>query len=338
MPVQGLGRRDGPDPYRVGVERKGTEEPLDRRGRSIRILILAVAAAAAAWVSATPAFAQDEGADAGRSDQIVLTGSLTVANGETVDTALIFDGPAAVQGTVRQDLVVFNGDTDVSGSVQGDVIVLNGDLVVRSGAVIDGDLITSATPEIEDGATVRGARRSVTTTVDWDLTWFAGRFIWWLGYSVSVLILGLLLLAFAPRLDGGILEGIRTRLGATIGWGAALFFLVPIAAGVLLFTVVGTPLGLFVLLGLALLYTVGYTAAIVGVGRMLMGSSSKYVAFLVAWLILRGIALVPVLGGLAWFLASAWGLGMLAVAIRGSRSPSATAAASPPPPPMPVAG
>ena len=304
-----------------------------------RTVLLAVLGSAAVFIFlASPAFAQDGGPDADRDDQIVLTGSLTVASGETVDTALIFDGPATVDGTVRDDLVVFNGDTEVSGSVEGDIIVTNGDLVVRSGATVGGDLITSATPEIEDGATVRGSRRSVTTTVDWDVTWFAGRFIWWLGYSVSVLILGLLLLAFAPRIDDGILEGIRTRLGATIGWGAALFFLVPIAAGVLLFTVVGTPLGLFVLLGLALIYTVGYTATIVGVGRMLMGSSSKYVAFLVAWLILRGIALVPVLGGLTWFLASAWGLGMLAVAIRGSRSPSAMAAAPPPPPPMPVAG
>lgn len=304
-----------------------------------RTLLRAILGSAAVFVSlATPVFAQDGGPDADRDDQIVLTGSLTVAGDETVDTALIFDGPATVEGTVRDDLVVFNGDTEVSGSVEGDVIVLNGDLAVRSGAVVGGDLITSATPEVEDGATVRGSRRSVTTNIDWDVTWFAGRFVWWLGYSVSVLILGLLLLAFAPRLDGGILEGIRTRLGGTIGWGAALFFLVPIAAGVLLFTVVGTPLGLFVLLGLALIYTVGYTAAIVGVGRMLMGSSSKYVAFLVAWLILRGIALVPVLGGLAWFLASAWGLGMLAVAIRGSRSPTAMAEAPPPPPPMPVAG
>lgn len=304
--------------------------------RSMLHVVLGSAAVLVAL--ATPAFAQDGGTDADRDDQIVLTGSLTVAGDQTVDTALIFDGPATVEGTVRDDLVVFNGDTDVSGNVEGDVIVLNGALVVRSGAVIDGDLITSATPEVEDGATVRGSRQSVTTNIDWDLTWFAGRFVWWLGYSVSVLILGLLLLAFAPRLDGGILEAIRTRLGATIGWGAALFFLIPIAAGVLLFTVVGTPLGLFLLLALALIYTVGYTAALVGIGRMLMGSSSKYVAFLVAWLILRGIALIPVLGGLAWFLASAWGLGMLAVAIRGSRSTSAVEAAPPPPPPMPVAG
>jgi hypothetical protein len=298
-----------------------------RRGAIAGLVVLAS-------LSTTPAWAQDGATEDDRDDQIVLSGSLAVGSGENVDTALIFDGPATIEGTVREDLVVFNGDTEISGTVGGDVVVLNGSLVVRSGAEVGGDLVTSSTPDVEDGATVRGSRQSVTTSIDWDLSWFASRFLWWLGYTVSVLILGMLLLAFAPALDRGIVEGIRGRLGATIGWGIALFFLIPIAAGILLFTIVGTPLGLFMLLGLALLYTVGYTASVIGLGRLVMSSSSRYVAFLVAWLILRGLALIPVLGGLLWLAAAAWGLGLLAVAIRGARTSGALA--PPPPPPMPV--
>lgn len=308
---------------------------MSRELRSIRILA-ASATVLATLLIAAPALAQEGGADLDRNDQIVLTGRLAVASDETVDTALIFNGPATVAGTVRDDLVVFNGDTDLSGTVEGDVVVLNGDVAVRSGAEIGGDLITNSTPAVEDGATIRGSRRSVTTNVDWDLTWFASRFLWWLGYSGSVLILGLLLLAFAPGLDVAILDAIRTRLGGTIGWGAALFFLVPIVAGILLVTVIGTPLGLFVLLALALIYTLGYTAAIIGVGRLLMASSSRYVAFLVAWLLVRALGLIPVVGGVLWLLATAWGLGLLAVAARTARAQSPVAA--PPPPPMPVPG
>jgi hypothetical protein len=283
---------------------------------------------------AAPARAQDAGPDADRDDQIVFTGSLVVASDETVDTALIFDGPATVEGTVRDDLVVFNGDTEVSGTVEGNVVVLNGSITVRSSAVIEGDLVTNATPDVEDGATIRGSRQNVATNIDWDVAWFASRFVWWLGYSVSVLILGLLLLAFAPQLDDRIVNAVRSRLGATIGWGAALWFLIPIAAGILLFTVVGTPLGLFLLLGLALIYTLGYVASSVGVGRLVMASSSRYVAFLVGWLILRGLALIPVVGGILWFVARAWGLGLLAVAIRSSARSETPPMA--PPPPMPV--
>ena len=60
----------------------------------------------------------------------------------TVDTAVIFNGHATVEGTVREDLFVLNGDTEISGTVNGDVVVFNGDVAVRSGAEIGGDLVT----------------------------------------------------------------------------------------------------------------------------------------------------------------------------------------------------
>lgn len=307
-----------------------------RNSRWVRLVASAVTVAAAVLVPATAA-AQDGGPDLDRDDQIVLTGRLVVANDETVETASIFNGPATIEGTVREDLFVLNGDAEVSGTVGGDVVVINGDLTVRSGAEVGGDLVTQGAPTVEEGATVRGEERDVAAELDVDAIGLAGRFAWWLGYTVSTLILGLLVLAFAPRLDAALAAVIRERLGSSIGWGVAAFFLVPIAAVILMVTVVGIPLGLFVLLALGLLYTVGYVATTIGVGRLLLSSSSRYVGFLVAWVILRAIALIPVLGGVVFVLASAWGLGLLAVAARGVR-PRTTVAVEPPPPPMPVAG
>jgi hypothetical protein len=284
---------------------------------------------------AGPAHAQDEGSGDDENDQVVLTGELRIEADRTVDTAVIFNGPATIEGTVREDLFVLNGDTEISGTVNGDVVVFNGDATVRSDAEIGGDLVTQSTPEVEEGATVRGSQSDVATRFDYDVGWFAGRFVWWLGYTVSVLILGLLLLAFAPRLDEAVVETIRSRLGSSIGWGIGLFFLVPIAAVLLLFTVVGIPLGLSVLFALALIYTIGYTVATHSVGRLVMRSSSRYAAFLVGLVILRALALIPIVGGVLWLLASVWGLGVLAGAIRSGRTPRAVTAA--PPPPMPVA-
>jgi hypothetical protein len=302
-------------------------------GSLIRLL-----AAVGLMVLALPgsAWAQDNGSGADDNDQVVLTGRLLVESDRTVDTAVIFNGPATIEGTVRGDLFVLNGDTEVSGTVNGDVVVFNGDVTVGSGAEIGGDLVTQGTPTVEDGATIRGSQTDVATKFDYDVGGFAGRFVWWLGYTVSVLILGLLLLAFAPHLDEAVVEAIRTRLGSSIGWGVALFFLLPIAAVLLLVTVVGIPLGLFVLFALALIYTIGYTVATHGVGRLVMRSSSRYVAFLIGLVILRALALIPVVGGLLWLLASVWGLGLLAVSIRlGQTTRTVTAAGTPPP--MPVA-
>ena len=167
------------------------------------------------------------------------------------ETALIFDGPATVAGEVQETLVVFNGDAEITGTVREDVVVFNGDLVIRSGAEVGGDLVTNSTPTVEEGATVRGDRVNVVTRFDVDVVGFAGRFAWWVGYTVSSLILGLLLLAFAPRLEGKVRAAVKDRLGPSIGWGAGLFFLLPIGSVLLLVTVVGIPLGLFTMLALA---------------------------------------------------------------------------------------
>ncbi|HWL91064.1 MAG TPA: hypothetical protein VNP90_06825 [Actinomycetota bacterium] len=280
-----------------------------------------------------PAFAQ-EGEANEDDDQIVLTGSLAIADDETVDTALIFDGPALVEGTVRESLLVFNGDAEIVGTVEEDVIVFNGDLVVRSGAEVGGDLVTQGTPQVEEGATVRGDQSSVLTRFDVDMVGFAGRFVWWIGYSVSVLILGLLLLAFAPQLFPAVRDVARDQLGSSIGWGVGLFFLLPVGSILLLITVVGIPLGVFLMLALAFIYTVGYVIATLAVGSLIMRSSpSRYVVFLVGWVVLRVLALIPFVGGWLWFLGSVWGLGLLAVAIRNRPT---TAAAEPPVPPVPV--
>ena len=142
----------------------------------------------------------------------------------------------------------------------------------------------------------------------------------------------MLLLAFAPRLFPKVRDVAAADLGASIGWGFGLFFLLPIGSVLLLITVVGIPLGVFTLLALAFLYTVGYVVATIGLGsRVLSATQSRYVAFLGGWVILRLLALIPFVGGWLWFLGSVWGLGLLAVAIRRDRADVPVG----PPPPMP---
>lgn len=287
---------------------------------------------------AAPAFANDSDELTDR-DQIVMNGRLIVAQGDTVDSAVLFHGSATIDGTVTKSVVVFDGPTEISGHVQQDVFVFNGPVTVRSGAQIDGDLVTSETPTVEQGATVTGQQQRVSTRFDAGAVGIASRFAWWLGYSVSTLVLGLLLLLFAPGLDMGAIRAVRDRLGASFGFGALVFFLVPIVAVVLIALIVALPLGLFILLALALLYTVGYVVAGHAIGRLLIKPpTSRYLAFLVGWVILRVVALVPVLGGLAWIVASILGLGVLwVVARRTSFGDDASTPPMIPPAPAPTA-
>ena len=147
------------------------------RGSSSRRLFRVLAAAGVLLLSvAGPASAQDDGSRDDENDQVVLTGQLLIETDRTVDTAVIFNGRATIEGTVREDLFVMNGDTEISGTVNGDVVVFNGDVTVRSGAEIGGDLVTQSTPQVEDGATIRGSQTNVATKFDYDMGAFAGRF------------------------------------------------------------------------------------------------------------------------------------------------------------------
>jgi hypothetical protein len=298
-----------------------------------RSLIVSIFCASVLVAFGAPALAQDDGGE----DHVVITGGLVVPAGETVKTAVVFNGPVRIEGRVSESLAVFNGRTEISGTVGEDVVVFNGRLTIRAGAEVGGDVFSREDAEIEDGATVRGEVGAVPRRFDFEDAWFPGRIAWWIGYTVSTLVLGLLLFLFAPRFDDAIVGAFRNRRGASIGFGIALFFLIPIAAVLLLVTIVGIPLGLFVLLALALLYTVGYVAGAHALGRMLVKrSKSALPAFLAGLGILRLIALVPILGGVTWLVASVVGLGILAVAARRSSAAMVYEPAAPPPPPSPI--
>ena len=307
------------------------------RANTVRFVLILGAVLVFGTLFAAPAAAgggQDELTD---SDQIVMNGRLDVPAGDTVDTAVLFHGTATVAGTVTESVVVFDGPTEISGHVQQDVFVFSGAVTVRSGAQIDGDLVTSEAATVEPGATIGGQQQRISARFDAQAFGIASRIVWWLGYTVSALLLGVLLLFLAPGLDAAIIRTVRERMGGSIGFGALAFFALPIIAVFLLVTVIALPLGLFAMLAFGLIYTVGYVAGAHAIGRLLVKPpASRFLAFLAGLGILRVLALIPVLGGLAWTLASIFGLGVLLVASRRAAD-EPTSVQEVPPAPAPTA-
>jgi len=310
-----------------------------RTSRRTRTLLFATAVIALVGF-APAAFAQDEGGQPKADDEIVLTGALVVPQGTSVGTAVIFNGDATVSGTVTESLVVFNGDVVVSGTVADDVIAFNGRVLIRSGAEVGGDVASRKAAIVERGATVGGQVKGISGRFDFETWGWISRYVWWFGYTISTLILGLALLGFAPRSDRALAGAFRGRTGGSFGFGALIFFVLPIVAVLLMLIVVAIPLGLFLLLGLALLYTIGYVAGAQVLGRMVVKEPrSRFPAFFAGWGILRGIALIPVLGGLVFIVTAIAGLGAMVIALRaaaGTRADLAESGAPPAPPPVPA--
>jgi cytoskeletal protein CcmA (bactofilin family) len=273
----------------------------------------------------SPASAQD-GANE-EKDLVVLTGRAEVSEDHTVGDLVIFNGPAIVAGTVDGDLVAFNGGVSVDGTIQGDVVAFNGTVRIQDGAVVEGDVRSRSSAQISEGAEIRGDVRGLEFTTVRDVADVV-RFGFWVAVSISALLLTLGMVWLFPRAADAI-AGAGTRVGASIGWGALLFFGVPILAVLLLVTIVAIPLGIGVLLALVPLYAFGYAATAYWLGRVIVGPPrSRALAALAGVVVLRLVALVPVLGGLTWFFATLFGLGLLALAARGrGRSEAAVGSA-----------
>lgn len=274
-----------------------------------------VAALVAMIVVATPGEALAQSTQTGRKARVVLTGRVDVRPGERTGSVVIFDGPAVIGGDVKGSVVALRGSVRVTGRVSDHVVAVRGRAFIEPGARVGGDVVSRRRPVVAPGATVEGdVRRENIANYFRALGWFLW-FAWWLAVSVSVFALGLLLLALAPRAARAGIDAARSRTGPAVAWGLAMAVGLPIVSFLLLFTLVGIPLGLIGLLSLALLYGLGYALAALVLGRALIKEPRGAVlAFCGGLLILRVIDLIPVLGNLVTFAATVFGLGALTVA------------------------
>ena len=294
--------------------------------------------------SAAPAFAQD---DSGTTigPQVVIRGRAIVVPNESAGSIVIFDGPAIVAGTVNGSVVAFHGPITIAGTVRGDVVSVSDRVIVLPGAHVTGDVRSRDRATVSAQAHVDGVVAGIDYSGVHDAV-RVGRFIWWLGVTISVLVLGLLVL-LAPAAADGTVRTAGGRTGASVGWGLILFFGIPILAVLLMVLVVTLPLGLALLAALGLILLLGYTNSVWLLGRLIVRApANRYLAFLAGLGIFRLVALLPVAGGSIWTLASIFGLGVAAVAAwsarRGGRegqsalvaagSDAGTTPAIPPPP------
>lgn len=310
----------------MGKRKRGLVVFISRRSFDLRLVILL----AALTVSIVPATAQAQEDRRGDDAFVVLTGRAEVPEGRTVDTVVIFNGPAIVDGTVREEVVVFNGSVTVSGRVDEDIVAFNGRVTIQSGAEVSGDIVSRRGVVVEDGATVEGdIREDVTRLFDGPFHFLRGRFFWWLAVSISILLLGIVLLLLGPRFLDAVHHSWRAAIGRSIGLGIALFLGLPLLALLSMVTLVGIPFGFGLLMALFAIYTMGYTTSVWILGRQLVKPpSSRFVAFLAGWAIFRLLALVPILAGIVWFAAAVFGLGVLLIVAWRSRAPATIPAAA----------
>ncbi|MBX3070562.1 MAG: hypothetical protein KF883_08720 [Thermomicrobiales bacterium] len=175
---------------------------------------------------------------------IKVNGSATVGPNESVDGILVVRGDITVDGTVREGLVLYDGTATINGVVDGDIVVVNGDLVLNAGSVVDDVMLVRSDIQQDPAATVSGeiTESSGDFRVGRGLVIFS--ILWWIG-TIIVGIVGAIIFAWLGRAQlFGAVGTLRSDFVGSLITAIVLFIGLPIVAGLVLFTLIGAPLGI----------------------------------------------------------------------------------------------
>ena len=297
--------------------------------------------------------------------------SLETKNGSIVGGDLVFGGfQAQLAGDVTGDVMVAGNSVAILGSVGGDVDAevgeagagppfspfmfmpnaphipsVPGGLTVAPDASIGGtlrysapaqadvpsDVNTEYTPAISPGAEVKEAPSVGQRILDWVLNLIRS--------LVSLLIVGLLLIWLLPKYVTRYADALAAKPLASLGWGVAAFFAIPLA----ILIIAGFTAGLAVIFGVLTIGNLSVTAILLGVflifsvilaaylvavwgakiavsiwlGRLIVQRSStsldqsRFWPFLIGLIIVVLLTSIPILGGLINFVILLLGLGAL---------------------------
>jgi len=253
---------------------------------------------------------------------------------QSIQTLVVINENAVIDGTVTEALFVINGTATVNGNLTGDVTIISGTLNLGETAGVTKDVVL-INSEINQtaGATVGGQiERHSWAFYSWQLTLVSALF--WIGSTAVILLAGLLFAAIGGRQVTGAGEMITGRTGHVALTGLIVGIGLPVVAVIAIMTLVGIPVGIAMLIFLLpVLWFTGYLVAGTKLGSMLLGLRKRdmqpnghpYLAAVIGLLFLQIVAFVPVLGFLFVGLASFMGTGAVAYfAWRAWRGPEAT--------------
>ncbi|MCI0531106.1 MAG: polymer-forming cytoskeletal protein [candidate division Zixibacteria bacterium] len=236
-----------------------------------------------------------------------------------------FCGEMDLEGTVKKGIVLRCGEAVISGKIDGDVDMEGERLVIMEGAVINGSLKykTYKEAKISPQAQITGetkwtprVKKEKKTGAYRNLSLFN------LGLFFGSLLTGVVLIAVFRRKWDRAREAVNKSVLKSLGVGFVAAICVPIAALILLVTVIGIPLSILTILAYLVTFYVAKlvfgTALGVWVFKIFKKNSpaSLIWCFIVGYTTFWIVTGFPYLGTLVYWLAYFIGLGAIITAIK----------------------
>jgi hypothetical protein len=254
-----------------------------------------------------------------------VAGNLTTAGGQV-----------NVNGKVAGYVQVAGGRVVIDAPVGGDVVTASGQVELGPNARIAGKLRYRSAEDLkrDPAAQVAGGVERLPLSVGQEPRWRSHRrfliggagVLWTLGIMVLATVLLVALPAFYDRVT----QTLRTRPGMSVLSGFVLLVCAPLAALILLISIVGLPLGLITMALYFAALLVGYASGGIAVGNWALGRFRpdrstrlgwRIGAAVLALLLIALLRWIPGVGPLAGFAALLAGLG--AMLLQFQRTPPA---------------
>jgi F0F1-type ATP synthase membrane subunit b/b' len=284
--------------------------------------------------------------DRGRHDR-AGTGTVTVHEGEVVESAVAYGGPLVVEGHVEQDAVAFGGDVTLGPKawVEGDVVAFGGSIHRADTAVVEGDA-NAFGGSVIGAAIAKGIAEAADRSADpprphirHGVSGIVAGLIWFICLFGIGFIASLLIPARMKLIEGEIKSN---PLKAGLAGVVAALALVPLSV-LLVITLIGIPVAAALWLMFPLAAAVGFTAVASEVGMRLpvfRGRKTQALVLALGLALLLVAAQIPVLGPISIVLLALIGFGAIVRTRFGSRpagpKPTGPAATSDIPSGVPV--
>jgi hypothetical protein len=282
-------------------------------GSALLVVLLVLAPAA---LAAEPGSGQE-------SVLISVNGDVDLPAGERADVIVVIDGVATIAGDVRT-LVVIEGSAILDGAQADMIWAVRSDVELNPGTTVTGDVMTldSAVHQVGDAAVLGDVTEVQAALVALGAVLAPAFVLFWLGFGLATIVAGLLLAGLASRQVRMAEQVISREPVKAFVVGLLGLIVFPIAAVLLMVTIIGAPLGLGILLGVwPLLAYVGYLVAGIWIGEWLLTRTTTprtrerpYLAAVIGLLLLQLTSVVPVLSIIS-AVASLFGFGAVLVLI-----------------------
>lgn len=257
-------------------------------------------------------------------------GNILVSTNAVVRGAVTLEGNQRItlRGTFDDDVSLRAPRLVVESEIKGDLHLAGREIQLLPGTRIHGNLYNRGGRELPlpDGVEVLGERIQLTpepSGIEQTLQRMK-----WIVRALQLftsLVVGLLLIRLMPRAAGQSVDLLIRHRGPTLTIGLLATLAMGVGGYFLLFSFIGTGVGLFLLMAGGLLFYLGKILVALALGAALlrqrdsMGFPKLALALFLGLVVLYSVFSIAYIGTTIYLLVSCWGLGAILVGIRNSQ-------------------